>query len=114
MALSARTQALVGMLGSPNDGEALAAARKLAGALKAEGMDFHDLARGVKPAPGRAPPPPPPPKGWRADREALMALGEKAFTARQWEFLERLEDWRGALTERQAAWLADLKKKAGL
>ena len=102
--LSPRTQSLVAMLGSPNDGEALNAARKLANALKSEGFDFYDLARGVgsKPEPVKA-------RGWKADVVALRALGEDHFSVREWDFLENLLGWSGKPTERQAKWLADLK-----
>lgn len=114
--LSPRTQTLVALLASDNDGEALNAARKLAAALKAEGMDFHDLAKGVKvhretvreaAKPQKRP-------GWRGDLDTLLALGEEAFRPREWEFLTTLKSWHGQPTERQAAWLADLKQRQGV
>lgn len=116
--LSKRTQVLVALLGSSNDGEALNACRALARALKAEGMDWHDLARGVRTVrepPPRSPPPPPPGAGpHHAVVKALMAKGRERFKPREWEFLESLLRWHGAPTEKQAAWLADLKRREGV
>ena len=114
--LSPRTQTLVALLASDNDGEALNAARKLRAALKAEGMDFHDLAKGVRVEVRRVEVKgePPPRPGWRGELDKLLALGEEAFREREWEFLLTMKRWHGQPTERQAQWLADLKKRAGV
>jgi hypothetical protein len=108
--LSARTQTLVALLASDNDGEALNAARKLKAALAAEGLDFHDLARGVG-RPADAKPERPKRRGWRDDLNALIALGEDVFGSREWDFLQSMADWNGSPTERQAQWLNKLKAR---
>jgi hypothetical protein len=108
--LSDRTQSLIAMLASPNDGEALAACRALARVLRADGLDFHDLARGFVvrevSAPRAAAP-------GRADIAWLLKRGPGVYRPAEWDFLQRLNRWTGTLTPKQAAWLADIRARAG-
>ena len=108
--LSPRTQTLVALLASPNDGEALNACRALGKALRSEGMDFHDLARGFVVRERIVEPP----KERKARPEVadLLAMGEMQFREAEWEFLQSLNKWRGDFTERQSKWLADIRARA--
>ena len=123
--LKPKTQNLIAMLGSDNAGERANAALMLKKALKDdEGMDFHDLARGVKVVREvireKAKPEPKPepearsPREWRLQRDALMARGARVYTRKEWDFLTNLSDWRGSLTERQANWLTALALREGV
>lgn len=122
MAFPPRIQALIRMLDTDNDGEALNAVRALRRGLRKEGMDFHALADG-----GPAPTarsyhyePPPRPRQKKADPEAGSHAADLtwllkqpyAFSAKEREFLKNISAWKGELTEKQDAWFKTILAKA--
>src|SRR5262245_45675059 len=114
---------LVRLLASDRDGEVVAAARALGRTLKTSGYDFHDLARALAlevppsttPNDGRTR------TGFRADPVETEPSWEQMvdacideperFTAREQEFLESMQSWRGEPTEKQFSWLSALYRR---
>jgi len=126
MQLSPKAKTLIRVLASDNDGEALNALRALGRELRSNGCDFHDLADAAGAAPriqySVAPCPvceartkrdrTPAPEGSHAkDLKWLLAQRYPFFTAKEAEFLETVQSWKGDLTERQAAWFGKLLAK---
>jgi hypothetical protein len=104
-----RVLKLVRMLSSPNANEAGVAAAALNRALADAGLSIHDLAGAVEWGFKSAPVAPrrekkPPQDNWRAVVESCISR-RLYRSPREEEFLKGLGDWRGQLTERQAAWL---------
>jgi hypothetical protein len=103
------------LLASDVDSEALAAARALGRALKADGCDFHDFASVVE-APSTAPS-----AGFRNDfggdddeplpwrRMVNVCSGHPGcFTSKERQFLQTMQRWRGTPTWKQLNWLLAL------
>lgn len=131
-----RIAVLVPSLGRDNDNEVVAAVRAIGASLKAEKLDFHDLARAlaglgkreeappVQPQPWSPSPTPPGSGTWYArysaqeansDRERaawLNAYGDLHLTERERDFVRdlagRLARYGGRATPRQADWLESL------
>jgi hypothetical protein len=108
---------LIRLLASDVDGEVLAAVRAMGRALKASGCDFHDLANLVE-APATAP------SGsagggfrdhfadetelpWRRIVDACTDQPGR-FTAKERQFLQTMQRWRGTPTPKQRDWLIAL------
>ncbi|HEX9322907.1 MAG TPA: hypothetical protein VF913_12410 [Xanthobacteraceae bacterium] len=107
-----RVGTLVRLLGSPNDGEALGAARALGRVLEGAHLDFHDLAHGVVTAPAHTQP-----EDhwsgwhWRSTVEWCQARSEYL---NDWEqnFVNDLARRRySTLSEKQAACLERIRQK---
>jgi hypothetical protein len=112
---------LIRLLASDNDGEALAAVRALARALKASGCDFHDLASIVETPSTSA-------QSDRAEADFRNHFGGDddetelpwqrmvdactdqfgRFTSREQQFLRTMQRWRGTPTRKQLNWLLAL------
>lgn len=119
MPLPPRARILIPMLASDIDGEVINAVRALGRTLKAEGLDFHDLATGVS---GAARPCPVCAERERA-RTQRKTKGSHAadlswlldqpytFTPNEAEFLKNLTAWDGELTVKQAAWFQKILAK---
>ena len=96
------------LLASDVDSEALAAARALGRALKADSCDFHDFASVVE-APSTAPS-----AGFRNDsvpwrRMVNVCIGHPGcFTSKEGQFLQTMQAWRGTPTPKQRDWLVAL------
>lgn len=114
--LSEMSKKLIRMLATDNDAEAEVCRNKLKNSLKADGHDFNDLADGRCFTPGM--------RGthqedtykartyWHsAPLAALIALGAFRFSDKEWDFLTSLQNWRGEITEKQAAWLKKIIAK---
>lgn len=127
IAVAPRIAALVRMLASPVDGEALSAARAIGRTLVGAGVDFHALAEVIErgpdlmpiyrdpPAPMRRPRKPTADRGhidWppshRRDVRETLEHGLARLSFSEWErdfitnIIARLRDPRGRLTFRQA------------
>jgi hypothetical protein len=109
----ASLRALVLLLSSPQDGEALAAARALGRMLARDGKDFHWLADHLDgPAPH--------PNGHDRDLEDHRAAAEwvlrhvqHRLRPKEVDFLETMTGWLGDPTPKQAAWLSKLCARYG-
>lgn len=121
MNLSPRTRTLVALLASENDGECLNAARALGRALKADNMDFHDLAsqRLVAPRPTPCPHCAVRSRQKRDESEpqphakdlAWMLGQQFRFSEKERDFLATVAGWKGELTEKQDAWFQTILAK---
>jgi hypothetical protein len=113
--IAPRLGALIRMLGSDRDGEALAAARAIGRVLKASGQDFHALAETIENAPHAVAPHAAPTRdepddlNWKAVAKQLLADGE--LSPREREFVTHMTRWRGRPTERQRNWLRALMER---
>jgi hypothetical protein len=116
---------LVRMLGSPVDGEALAACRAIGRTLKTAGCDFHDLAKAIEgPAEPRVvvlyrdrePPArrePETGEHWRdMARRCLGHFGDLRPAERR--FLQDIIRWRGKPTAKQMTWLLAIAEALGV
>ncbi len=106
---------LVRLLASDSDGEALGAVRALGRALRANGLDFHDLAREIET--------PAAPSSdvhnhfdddsaetWETMVDACVDQPDR-FTSKEQQFLESMQTWYGEPTQKQLDWLAALFKR---
>ena len=105
-AVAPKIAKLIPMLGTSNDGEALAACRAMGRALHAAGSDFHALAAAIRSPLAPVIPPSPATALWSA---IVGSLSEhRGLTAREAEFVASVGDMlrRGRmLSERQKDWL---------
>jgi hypothetical protein len=81
------------------------AAREATEHLSQYGWTWVDVALRTQPA--WQPPSPAGPPAWRAIATACLARADR-FSEREREFLADMQHWRGAPSERQAAWLERL------
>jgi hypothetical protein len=107
--IAERLKKLLLMLSSDHDGEVVSAARAIDRTLKDTGTDWHALvARLLAPAqsPYRAADTHHNYRNgnWRELRE-YCAQHSELLRSRELEFITRLADWRGNLTEKQHDWL---------
>lgn len=126
--LLSRLGPLVGKLGSPHDGEVLAAARAIGRQLERDGVGFNDLAKRLTAEPagcrcrssGPSPEPDPEPGVFRDPMAAcrwLLARHRVALSPREVRFIEDLatsilpRGW--TLRPRQRAWLEALVRRCG-
>ena len=91
---------LLGMLGSDHDGERAAAALKANALVREHGLVWSDVI------------PTPEQKQEHADRDwrtmrGFCAQHSNLLRSREQEFIDDIEDWRGALTEKQS-WLVSI------
>jgi hypothetical protein len=107
-----RLEKLLLMLSSDQDGEVVNAARAIGRALRDSGSDWHDLASQLKNKPNPKPRDEHPPGDWRIMREFCLDR-DRLLRPREREFVVRLGDWRGNLTEKQHAWLLAIYQRLG-
>ena len=109
--VAVRIGQLIRMLASPQDGEALAAARALGRVLKASGQDFHALADTVENATHAVAPTRDEldDLNWKAVAKQLIANGR--LSAREKELVTHMTRWRGRPTEKQRNWLRALMER---
>jgi hypothetical protein len=108
--IAPRLKKLLLMLSSEREGEVVNAARLIDSTLRNAGADWHDLTAELLTPTGNNPPPPHDggnTEDWRAMR-AFCLKHAYLLQPREREFLLDLERWRGALTEKQFAWLASI------
>lgn len=118
-ALAPRLGPLVGKLGSPHEGEIVAAARAIGRQLERHGLGWNDLGAAIAAEPvrvvyrDRAPEPDPAAAEWRAmaeflaSREELLSPKEADFIANMRRLIRR----GGTPTDRQRKWLHDIYAK---
>ena len=102
---------LLGMLGSNHDGERAAAALKANALVREHGLVWSDVIPAT-PEPrsyqqehtGRWNNNATENQDWRTMRD-YCAQRSSLLRSREQEFIDDIEDWRGALTEKQSAWL---------
>lgn len=119
MNLPPRTRTLVALLASENDGECLNAARALGRALKANNMDFHDLAnqRIGSPRPAACPhcaareKRTAPEVRPHVDDLKWMLAQDFRFSEKERDFLAAVAGWKGDLTQKQEAWFQTILTK---
>lgn len=100
-----RLEKLLLMLSSNQDGEVIGAVRAVERTLRSVGADWHDLVAALlRPVPASS-------FGshreWCAMRE-FCAQHQDELQPREREFISDLARWRGALTEKQSAWLVSI------
>lgn len=97
----------VRLLGSNQDGEALAACRALGRALESAGRDFHWLADAVDrqltiPV---IPYSREPERLWQARARLLLQVATGSLTKAEADFLRAMSEWRGIPSGAQLRWL---------
>ncbi len=113
---------LVRMLGSPVDGEALAACRAIGRTLDTAGMDFHDLADVVERAALpvvvdkslEEPAPAPELKPWQSTAMNCIRAGMGRLKPAELDFLRGMVHWPGAPSDKQARWLSAIASGLGV
>jgi hypothetical protein len=104
---------LIPLLGSDKDGEVVAAARAIGRTLRAEGRDFHDLARALErnstdnQQNGGVPH-----RDWRAELK-FCAQNLRHLNGRERDFIVSLSEsvhWREP-SQKQTSWLGDIAEK---
>jgi hypothetical protein len=113
---------LVRMLGSPVDGEALAACRAIGRTLDTAGMDFHDLAEVVERAalplvvdrPRQEASPAPELKPWQILAMNCIRLGTGGLKPAELDFLRGMVHWPGEPSEKQTRWLDAIASALGI
>jgi hypothetical protein len=124
LALSTDTARRVGqllrLLASDKDGEVIGAARAIQRVLGAAGADLHVLGdvveRGLAPVP---PPPSSPPAPPRPTQSTVILARRCAgqswrLTPKERGFIDSMETWHGAPTEKQRAWLFAIARRLGV
>ena len=109
-----RLSLVVARLASSHDGERLAALAAAERILGPRGLDLRRLiAAALEPPPASGPPPLP---DDAAARELLARIKASGATLDPWSerFLASIAFWRGRLTDRQRAKLAEIAARAGL
>src|SRR5262245_61486024 len=101
------------MLSSDKSGDVVAAASAISKLLRANNLDWHDLAARIIEPPKREIVYVEQPRDDEAWRETLEACQRHAnrLRSREREFLMSLEDWVGELTDRQSDWLAGIHNR---
>jgi hypothetical protein len=98
---------VLGMLGSAHDGEIAAAGRAADALVRAAGSTWYEV---VCPAPVLPMPPP----DHRRQREGALAFAFMHFhqlDEAERKFVTSIKDWRGSLSQKQAAWLDRIVQK---
>ena len=107
---------LLGMLGSNHDGERAAAALKANELVREHGLVWSDVIptleqqqehAGRRPNDARAKNQDDQKVDWRTMR-GFCAQHFNLLRSREQEFVDDIGDWRGALTEKQSAWLVSI------
>lgn len=120
--IAPRLVPLVRMLGSPVDGEALAACRAIGRTLDTAGLDFHDLADVVERAalpvvvdqPRQEASPAPELKPWQLTAMACIRAGMGRLKPMELDFLRGMVHWPGEPSEKQARWLDAIASALGI
>lgn len=113
---------LVRMLGSPVDGEALAACRAIGRTLDTAGVDFHDLADVVERAalpvvvdkPLEEPAPAPELKPWQSTAMNCIRAGMGRLKPAELDFLRGMAHWPSEPSDKQIRWLNAITSALGL
>ena len=113
--VASKLSPLVRMLGSPIDGEALAACRAIGRTLNTAGCDWHDLALVVERAglpvvvdvnhPHQEAPPAPELSPWQILAMDCIRAGTGRLKPAELDFLRSMLHWPGKPSEKQARWL---------
>ena len=105
-AMAARLAKILGLLGSPHDGERAAAAAKADEIVRGAGLTWRDV---VVASPSIVPPPEWP-SGWRL-RAAECLAHRESLDAKEADFVATLVAWRGEPSSKQLAWLAAIHER---
>lgn len=113
---------LVRMLGSPVDGEALAACRAIGRTLDNAGCDFHDLAEVVEFAalpvvvetPRQEAAPAPELKPWQVLAMSCIRAGTGQLKPVELDFLRGMVHWPGEPSDKQSRWLSAIASALGI
>ena len=110
--IAPRLGALIRVLASPQDGEALGAARAIGRVLTSAGLDFHDLAARIERTTAVVVNNDDISVYWAQDAAIDVLDSGMLLSAREREFLQHMTKWRGRPTVRQEAWLRALVERS--
>jgi hypothetical protein len=102
--IAQRLKKLVLLLSSNQDGEVVGAARAIDRALRSAGADWHDLVSQLDKTSTNTNGAANQSGDWRPMRD-FCAQRSSLLRPREQEFIDHIDSWRGALTEKQNNWL---------